>query len=53
MDQWKNVKEIQIPEEALKQTLEYDDSLSSRVSAFAQQSPFLVAGTCLLAHANK
>lgn len=45
---WQKNQEIEIPEEALLQTLETDLSLSSRLSTFVKKSPFLVAGMFLL-----
>ncbi|XP_076629590.1 HIG1 domain family member 1C-like [Colletes latitarsis] len=41
---WQNAKSIDIPDEALKQTLENEESLQDRISGFARRSPFLIAG---------
>ncbi|XP_043263140.1 HIG1 domain family member 1A, mitochondrial-like [Colletes gigas] len=41
---WQNAKEVEIPNEALKQTLENEQSLQDRMYGFAKRSPFLIAG---------
>ncbi|XP_076244769.1 HIG1 domain family member 1C-like [Calliopsis andreniformis] len=43
MDQIRSLQKVEIPEEALKQTLEKDESLISKLQAVTQKSPFLVA----------
>ncbi|XP_076645447.1 HIG1 domain family member 1C-like [Halictus rubicundus] len=43
---WLNAKEVEIPEEALRQTLENEDrlSLTDKLYSTVQRQPFLVAG---------
>lgn len=48
-NQWENVKQLEMPKEALKQTIEFEEpSFVDSLYRVTKKSPFLIAGTCRL-----
>lgn len=45
---WKHTKSVEIPEEALRQTLENEKSITEKLYALVKRSPFAIAGMFLI-----